>query len=318
MALTNELIAQDETLKTLTPEQVTAITTLSERDENAVIGRRLGEIYREFDGHIETVTGIKRDGDEKTYNYFTRAMGAYKTEAEQATVYKGQIETLTKERDNLQKAVNEGATDKEVAKRLATVSAELDNTKKQYNELNEKFTGQTTAHQKEIFDLRVGSVIGQALAGFKFKETVPEAVRTVLVEQAVNKVKGMNPDFIEADGVQTLVFKDAAGAPLANPANRLAYYTAAELIEKELKTMDILDAGRQAAGTGTGQPAPGSGTGAGASTVVSIEGATTQVQAYEQIASALFARGLKNTDPEFSDEMGKAWKDLNVSDLPTK
>lgn len=316
MALTNDIIQQDEALKGLTPEQITAITTLSERDENTVIGRRLGEVYRELDTKIETVTGIKRDGDEKTYNYFERAITTYKSDAEAAQEYKGQIDALTKERDRLQKAVNEGATDKEVAKRLATVTAELDVAKQQFNDLNEKFTGQKTAHEKELFDMRVGSVINQALSKFKFKETVPESVRTVLIDQTVNKIKGMNPDFIDNKGVQTLIFKDENGAPLTNPANRLDYFTVDELIEKEFKGMDILDVGRKAAGTGTGQGSPG--TGKGVSTVVSIEGADTQLKAYDMIAESLFARGLENGSQEFTDEVAKAWKELNVGELPMK
>ena len=73
MALVRDTILANEVLAGLTDEQITAIETLSRNDEDVVIGARFGEVYRQMDSTIEKATGIKRNGDEKTYNYLERA-----------------------------------------------------------------------------------------------------------------------------------------------------------------------------------------------------------------------------------------------------
>ena len=75
--LTKETLIANEALAGLTDEQITAITTLSANDENTVIGQKFGEVYRQMDSTIEKATGIKRDGDEKTYLYLERATRAF-------------------------------------------------------------------------------------------------------------------------------------------------------------------------------------------------------------------------------------------------
>ena len=77
MALVRDTILANEVLAGLTDEQITAIETLSRNDEDVVIGTRFGEVYRQMDSTIEKATGIKRNGDEKTYNYLERAAKEY-------------------------------------------------------------------------------------------------------------------------------------------------------------------------------------------------------------------------------------------------
>ena len=43
--LTKETLIANEALAGLTDEQITAITTLSQNDENTVIGQKFGEVY---------------------------------------------------------------------------------------------------------------------------------------------------------------------------------------------------------------------------------------------------------------------------------
>ena len=62
-------ILANEALAGLTDEQITAIETLSRNDEDVVIGARFGEVYRQMDSTNVKATGLKRNGDEKTYNY---------------------------------------------------------------------------------------------------------------------------------------------------------------------------------------------------------------------------------------------------------
>ena len=51
--LTEEVLKANESLKDLTAEQIQTIATLSENDENTVIGQKFGEVYRQMDATIE-------------------------------------------------------------------------------------------------------------------------------------------------------------------------------------------------------------------------------------------------------------------------
>ena len=116
MALTREMIAANAVLAALTDEQITALETLSKNDENTVIGNKVGEIYREFDNKISTITGIARNGDEKTYNYFERAANVLKDSAKGVDDF-NTFDDLTKEKARLEKAIADGIAALDEAKR---------------------------------------------------------------------------------------------------------------------------------------------------------------------------------------------------------
>lgn len=125
--LTREILAANAQLSGLTEEQIKAIITLSENDENSVISKKTGEIYGALDNDILTVSGIAKNGTEKTYDYAKRVMSAMKADAEAATGYKSQIDALTKEKARLEKAIADGAADAETAKALKQAKADLAN-----------------------------------------------------------------------------------------------------------------------------------------------------------------------------------------------
>ena len=134
--------------------------------------------------------------------------------------------------------------------------------------------------------------------------------------QAIDKIKGMNPDFEDdGNGGKIIMFHDATGAVMRNKANNLNPYTASELLTRELDSMGVLDKGRQAAGGGTSSPTATATSGSGA---VSIEGAKTRTEAYDAITNVLVAQGLQPGSKEFSDAMSQAWKENNISALPEK
>lgn len=69
MALTVEVLKANSVLAGLSDEQLAAITTLSANDENSVIAQKTGKIYGDLDADILSVTGIAKNGTEKTYDY---------------------------------------------------------------------------------------------------------------------------------------------------------------------------------------------------------------------------------------------------------
>lgn len=310
--LTQEIIKQQNALASLTDEQVNAIVTLSQNDESAVIGQRIGELYRQLDATIARETGVERNGDEKTYLYLERAAKALAERAKNADGLTKQVETLAKEKSKLEKAIAEGTGGEEAKKALSQAQKDLAAVTKQFTELKADYDNVKAQHEKELFGIKVENEISAATAGLKFKADFPASVTSVILSQAIQKVKGMNPEFIDdGKGGKTLAFKDETGAVRRNPENQLNPYTAGELLTKELKEMGVLDEGRKVTGTGTKPP-----TGAMGSTSVDVSGARTRSEANEIITQQLMQQGLVNGSEAFQAALDQAWKDNNISALP--
>ena len=123
--LTREILVANAALAGLTDEQIAAITTLSTNDENSVIAKKTGEIYGGLDADILAASGIAKNGTEKTFDYAKRVVAEFKTKAESASALQTQIDSLTKEKARLEKAIADGATDAETAKALKQAKADL-------------------------------------------------------------------------------------------------------------------------------------------------------------------------------------------------
>lgn len=313
--ITREMLTGDTVLGSLSDEQINAIVTLSRNDEEAVIGARFREVYNQLDETIARTTGIARNGDEKTYLYMERAALELAKKANSVEGLNTKINELTRERDRLKKAVEEGAADETLRKQLSQAQADLENVRQQYDTLKAETDQMKQQHATELLGLQVDNEIRGALGGIKFKAEFPQAVTDTILNQTIAKIKGLNPEFIDdGQGGKKLVFNDANGAMMRNPDNRLEPFTAGELLAKELKTMGVLDEGRKQSGGGT-QPIIGSG-GGGASMIVDISMARTQNEAQEMIHTQLMQQGLINGSAEYQEAMTQAWKDNNVSSLP--
>lgn len=307
--LTKELLQQNDALSALTDEQIGVIENLSRNDENQVIGNRFGEVYRTFDENISKASGIQRDGDEKTYVYLDRVLGSLKsgkTEAEK------QVADLTKEVARLNKVIADGSADSESKKALAQAQKDLQSITSQYNTLKADHDQSEERHRKELFSLQIDAELGSAKTGLKIKPGIPQTVSDIIIRQATQAVKEMNPGYIDdGKGGKVLAFKDKDGAVLRNPENQLNPYTAGELLRSELKKMGILDDGVHQTGTGTRAEEGGGTDGA-----VDVSGARNQQEAYDIISKQLLRQGLVNGSQRFQEAMNEAWKTNNVASLP--
>ena len=314
--LTREILVANAALSGLTDEQITAITTLSQNDENSVIAKKTSEIYGALDEDILAASGIAKNSTEKTYDFAKRVIGEFKTKAESANELQSQIDTLTKEKARLEKAIAYGSADAETAKALKQAKADLANVTTQYTELNTKFEQMKTEHEKEMFGVKIDNELQTAAAGLTFKTGLPESVTKVILAQANEKVKGMNPEYIDdGKGGKILAFKDASGAIMRNPNNQLNPFTPGELLTKELETMGVLEPKRQQPGGGTEPPKRQPG---GGPITVDASGAKTRTEAYDVIANSLMQQGLTIGSKAFDDAMKQAWQDNNISQLPEK
>ena len=312
--ITTEMLAADAALQGLTDEQRSAIVLMSKNDEEVVIGNRFREVYNQLDATIARETGIARNGDEKTYLYLERAAKTLAAKANSVDGLNAKVNDLTKERDRLQKALEEGGDDA-TKRQLAQATKDLDAVRKQYDTLKADFDQQKAQHAQELLGVRIDNELAGAMAGLKFKPEFPQAATDTLLTQALAKVKGMSPEYIDdGNGGKRLVFKGSDGEIVRNPENHLEPFTAAELVQRELRQMGILDEGRRMSGTGTQSPARQQQQQAGAPVDVSM--ARTQNEAQEIIARNLMQQGMVNGSKEFQEAMTKAWKDNNISSLP--
>ena len=311
--ITQEMLAADAALSGLTDEQRTAIVTMSKNDEEVVIGNRFREVYNQLDATIAKETGIARNGDEKTYLYLERAAKTLAAKANSVDGLNSKINDLTKEREKLQKALEEGG-DESVKKQLAQANKDLTAIRQQYDTLKGDYDKMKTDHANELLGIQIDNVLAGAKAGLKYKPEFPQAAIDTLLAQAEAKVKGMSPEFIDdGKGGKRLVFKGENGEIARNPENHLEPFTADELLKKELRAMGILDEGRKATGTSTTTTT----TTISANTApVDVSMAKTQNEAEQIIHNQLNAQGLARGSKAYQEAMTQAWKDNNISSLP--
>ena len=158
--------------------------------------------------------------------------------------------------------------------------------------------------------------IAGAKGGIKFKPDLPETATAVLMEQAVGRVKALKHEFIDdGKGGKRLVFKDATDAIMRNAEKQLEPYTIGDLLVKELKTMGVLDEGRQQQGVGTSAPRV---TQTKDGLVIDLSGVRTQTEAQEVIAQALMKQGITNGSKAFQEAQTKAWTDNTIASSPIK
>lgn len=311
--ITNEMLAADAALSGLTDEQRNAIVLMSKNDEEVVIGNRFREVYNQLDATIAKETGIARNGDEKTYLYLERAAKTLAAKANSVEGLNTKVNELTKERDNLRKALEEGG-DETIKKQLSQANKDLNAVRQQYDALKGDFDKMKNDHAAELLGIQIDNVLAGAQVGLKYKAEFPQAAVETLVSQALAKVKGMSPEFIDdGKGGKRLVFKGAEGEILRNSENHLEPYTAEELLKKELRTMGILDEGRKATGTSTTTTTTKT-TSTGVPVDVSM--AKTQNEAEQIIHNQLNAQGLTRGSKAYQEAMTQAWKDNNISSLP--
>ena len=308
--LTKEILLANSTLAELSAEQLEAIATLSQNDEAAVIAKKTSEIYGGLDADILVASGVEKSGGEKTYDYAKRVIGALKKTVDGAKGNAEKIAALEADKAKLQAELEKGGGE-ELQKQLNQTQTDLKSVMEKYNTLKADYDKAQSDFAAKLLNTRLDADLAGAAKGLKIKSGIPSAAAEILMKQAFAKLKASRPEYIDnADGTQSLIFKDADGAVMRNPNNTLNPYTAAELLRKELGEMGVLE-NRQGKGTGTStdpNPAPAG--------VIDISGAKNQREAYEIIDKALIAQGKVAGSRAYQDAMDAAWKENNIVTLP--
>ena len=158
----------------------------------------LKSIHDQYDEDLFKITGQKRTGTGvHTYDFMKQIYSDLKSKADKGTELEGQIKTL-------QDQIKAGAHDQGLLN-------ELEDVKKRYGKLQSDTKLQLAEKEKAFQDFRVGAEIDKAIAGFKIKDTIPDAVKTTYLE--TKRAELLKSAKIE-DG--KLVFIDSNGIVMKN------------------------------------------------------------------------------------------------------
>lgn len=314
--LTIEMLRQSSALAGLTDAQFTAIAEMSQNDENAVIGTKIGALHGQYDADILGITGIKKKDGEKSYDYAKRVLGEYKTKAESVKTIQTELTAAKAEVADLQAKLEKNSGDETLRQQLKDAKTQVTQLQTQLQTKETEFNSKKAEYETAIKNTHVDYAFQAATAGLKFKSGITESIQKTLLNAAKAEVlaKG-TPDFVDdGQGGKKLVIRGADGNVLNNPKNNLNPYTLQELV-METSLKDVIDTGRQQPGGGTGGFGSGSG---GTGGTLDLSGVKNQVDADKAIEAHLLASGLTRDSQEFADQSLQLRTENNVANLPIK
>lgn len=316
--LTIDMLRQNSALAGLTDVQVNAIAEMSRNDENTVIGTKIGALHGQYDTDIFSITGIKKNDGEKSYDYAKRVLNEYKTKAGSTQDLQQKLDAANKKVTDLEKKIESGEGDAALRQQLKDTKAQVSQLQSQLQTKETEFNTKKKELEDNIKNVHIDYAFQAAVSGLKFKSGITDNVQNVLLKSAKAEVltKG-TPDFIDdGQGGKKLVLRGQDGNILNNPKNNLNPYTLQELIlETSLK--DVIDTGRQQIGGGTGGQGGQGGQG-GSGVTLDLSSVKSQVEADKAIETYLLHTGLTRDSQEFADKSLEIRNDNNVSQLPIK
>lgn len=315
MALNREILTANESLKSLSNDQIAAIETLSVNDENTVIGNKIGELHGKYDQDVIAVAGVQKNQGEKSYDFVKRVIGDFKTKATAAAQLETEIGTLKGQITDYEQMFKEGKGSEAIAQKLKDTETKLDLLTKKYDTDSQTWQQKEGQFATEMNSYKLNVEFAKATSGLKFKPGYPEDVQETLVESAKSKIQSLyKTDWVDnGKGGKVLVFRDEKGEIVRNAENKLEPFTAGELIKNQLKS--VLDFGKKQNGTGTGA---GDEKEDFVGELPDLGGATNQVKADEAIINFLMKKGYTRGSADFATEQTKIRKQLEVEKLPMR
>ena len=301
--LKKDIILQQEVLKDLTAEQISAIETLSKNDEDIVLGEKTGRDAQGIETDVLEATGIPKNQGEKYYDYMKRAYADYK----------GQIDTLSSKNETLAAQLADGSGDKVSAAQFEATKQELidANTKieafnSQISTLETDFATQLADRDKATLMLGLNSEISGATAGLKPKSGYGEDEFLDIVQMKTDRLLQTH----DVENIGTAIepiyqWRDKAGKLLVNPQNANNPYSTKELIMREVG--NYVDAGKKSNGTGV--------KGAESKTQ-SLGSASTKDEARIAIEADLASRGIAKGGDKYQAAFTEMYNTPEVKALP--
>ena len=313
--LTIEMLKQNTELASLTDVQLNAIAEMSRNDENTVIGTKIGALHGQYDADIFGITGIAKNGGEKSYDYAKRVLNDYKSKLEGTKDLQTKLDAANAKVVELQDKLAKGAGDETLKQQLKDAKAQVTQLQTQLQAKETEFNTKEAEFNKQLKDVHVDYAFQAATAGLKFKGGITEPIQKTLLDAAKAEIlaKG-TPDFVDdGQGGKKLVIRGTDGNILNNPKNNLNPYTLQELV-METALKDILDTGRKQTGGGTGGFQGQGGQGG----TLDLTGVRTQLEADKAIEAYLLANGLTRDSAEFGEKLTEMRNENNVAALPIR
>lgn len=197
-------------------EDKTFLENYGKEIEEKIIPGKIGEVHRQYDEDLYALIGKRKQPTEKTYDFMKREVAHLKEKAEA-------VDSLLSEKQELERKIKEGSTDKKLI-------ADLEKVQKEYESLKAESETNIKRVNSEFDRYKIRSHITEALTGMSFSDKVPDGALNALKNTVIEELVGM-AEF--KDG--SLVFIDKDGSPLRNRNNALHPYTAKELLTEKLK-----------------------------------------------------------------------------------
>lgn len=303
MAITADLIKQQDSLKDLTDDQIKAVETLSKNDEEAVIHSKRGEFYNQFDKEILEYSGYPKEGHERASDYAKRVLAAQKAQIEELSTYKTKVGELQTQITSLK----DGKVDAATTQKIKDLESELATVKDTHQKEIQAKEALLTEKEKALISEKEETEFAKAISGMNFKkDDQSAALKAIALKQAKADLKS-EATMEVADG--KVIWRDAKGEIIRNAKNGNEPATTADLLMPKLAP--VIDQGRKVTGTG-GKTAEGS--------TFSATGfnptAKTKTEFYSQASDYLIAQGQERTDPKFAAKLSELSKEFNAQDLP--
>ena len=309
--LTVDILKQNTKLSGLSDEQLNAIATMSQNDENTVIGARIGELHGQYDTDVLSVSGITKKSGEKSYDYVKRVLNDYKAKLEASKTLQSQLDAAKAQVEELKAK----GTDEAIKQELKDAKTRVEQLKASLQTKETEFNTAKADLEKQVMNAHVDYAFQAATAGLKFKEGISESLKSVILSAAKNEVlaKG-TPELIDdGKGGKRLALRGTDGNLVNNPKNGLVPYTIQELV-METSLKDAISTAPVHGGGGTGPARP-----TDPNLPLDLSGAKTQLEADNMIENYLLTvKGLTRDKAEFGEESLRLRNDAKVAELPLK
>lgn len=309
--LTVEILKQNTKLSGLSDEQLNAIATMSQNDENTVIGARIGELHGQYDADVLSVSGITKKSGEKSYDYVKRVLGDYKAKLDASKTLQAQLDAAKAQVEELKAK----GTDEAIKQELKDAKTRVEQLKASLQTKETEFATAKADLEKQVMNAHVDYAFQAATAGLKFKDGISESLKSVILSAAKNEVlaKGAPELIDDGKGGKRLALRGADGNLVNNPKNGLAPYTIQELV-METSLKDAISTAPVHGGGGTGPTPP-----TDPNLPLDLSGAKTQLEADNMIENYLLTvEGLTRDKAEFGEESLRLRNEAKVAELPLK
>lgn len=314
-------LIKNEVLKTLTPEQITAIETLSENDENAVIAKKTRSLAEGIENDLKELAGyvpqMKGDGNlEKYYEGVRRTIKELK-DAAKSGGNSEETERLKNEVKDLTTKLKNNSGDDVLKSQLAAKEQELKDRDARLKQVENDFNKLKTDSQKQLeaerenaLKIDVVNQFNRALAGKKAKAGLDDKTFKELIEVRQNALLNeYTPERVQTTNGVAVNFRDKEGNIVTNPDNLRNPFTPDQLFLNRVADLLHTDQTQGGAGTGEGKPKTGG--------TLNLAGVKTKLEAHELVIQHMHALGMTTQDEKWQTTFNKICEDNKVNELPT-